>query len=271
MIQIFCALLSEAKPLINHFKMTALCQRPYPIYHNARLRLFIGGIGKVAMAGAVAYSYGRFDLPAATANLNMGIAGHAKAEIGSASVMLKVVDGATGQVFYPVPIFPHVSLGRGILHTVDQPELNYPSDVYYDMEGAGFVAMAIRFSSAELNQVYKIVSDNASNDIAQIDKSMIGALVTQQLGAISELVDGLEMVVRELSIIHQEPQEYAAFKQRWHCTQYQSNELYRLLQRWQTLAPDQSLLSMVIAQKITDSKTMLGVVKTAVAQLPIRF
>ncbi|MGI9301723.1 MAG: hypothetical protein ACR2RB_03310, partial [Gammaproteobacteria bacterium] len=127
--------------------------------------------------------------------------------------------------------------------TVDEVEREYEGDWLYDMEAAGFFSAATRFSTAELAQCYKIVSDNIVTSPEQLSRDGIAALVESRASAIDALVQQLADVRETVVSGQRAPVELQCFLERWRFTVTQRKLLTRLLQRWQALNPDQSSLT----------------------------
>ncbi len=68
---------------------------------------------------------------------------------------------------------PLRDLARSPVRTVDRPELAYQEEGVFEMEAAGFIETALRFSSAEFVQVMKVVSDTPTKGIVTLDAALI--------------------------------------------------------------------------------------------------
>ncbi|MGH9802752.1 MAG: hypothetical protein ACRD82_20485, partial [Blastocatellia bacterium] len=70
-IHFLVALRCEAKALIEHFRLAQLTnERAFAIYCNESMSLTVSGVGKTAMAAALAYRYARLADPQTCAWLN---------------------------------------------------------------------------------------------------------------------------------------------------------------------------------------------------------
>lgn len=198
----FVALPCEAKPLIAHFKLKKeLSISAFSIYRNAQISLTVTGIGKSAMAAGVAYSLALFPGSSLPVLLNIGIAGHSRHPLGSIFSADKIVDQDSGRSYYPQLVARPPCPTQTII-TVAKPQLDYPSASLYEMEASAFYEAAIRFSSSELIQCIKIISDNKSNPTehikaAQVSDWIQGALpiiekYTQQLSQLAQLNKSVE-------------------------------------------------------------------------------
>ena len=138
--------------------------------------------------------------------------------------------------WYPSVLFDN-TLPLVSVVSFEQPVTDYPAAVCCDMEAAGFMAAATRVSAGDLVHVIKIVSDNASHGLEQIDRAYVQQLVGAQLAAIDAVLNGLH---RSALLWPASPSAAAAqsILQRWHFTHTQRLQLARQLHRICTLAPD---------------------------------
>lgn len=228
-IFVFCALTCEAKPLIHAWKLKKIAHPPMPfaLYASAERVVVISGIGKVAMAGAVAFAMAWFRVERLPVLMNLGIAGHRHADLGTLFLAHKVTDHETNRSFYPqlpfdAPCTTHTVKTHG------KPCTDYEEDVLVEMEAAGFYEIAVKFSSSELIQVIKIISDNAASPIAGINESSVTASVTSQVSTVDALIKQL-MSIRQPALIHglQHP-----ILTKYHLTVSSSLKLTALLERW---------------------------------------
>jgi hypothetical protein len=99
------------------------------------------------------------------------------------------------------------------------------------MEAAGFYEIAVKFSSSELIQVIKIISDNTASPIASINESSVTASVTSQLSTVAAVIKQL-MSIRQLAVIDGLKHPLLT---KHHLTVSSSVKLTALLQRWYLL------------------------------------
>ncbi len=232
MIHIVCALKAEAQPLIQALRLKGRSEAEFPIYENRNTRLIISGLGKVAAAAAVSYLH-MWSGREARAWLNFGLAGHAEAERGELYAIHKVMDGDSGECWYPCFCFD-TDLPRTSLVSVSRVENDYDQAMLYDMEAAGFMATATRFVTTERTHCLKLVSDNRREGVEQVNAEMAQGMISRRLDEIVAFIDAL----RDLEVAEEgrEAEEaFAAITARWHFSQYQQKQLRRLLQRWYAL------------------------------------
>jgi hypothetical protein len=126
----------------------------------------------------------------------------------------------------------------GEVLTVDVPEEHYPRDAFYEMEAAAFYPIACRFSTSELVQVVKIVSDNLDNPTSELTPARVEALIEQRLDIVAALADGVAALSAELSAAGSTPVSLERILERWHFTVSERRRLSRLLRHYQLLYPD---------------------------------
>lgn len=236
---IFTALPCEAKPLVAHFKLKKdQSSHPFALYFNDDTVLVVSGCGKVAMAAAVAYSLAKFQHSAHPVLVNVGIAGHKTASLGELFAAHKITDSDTGKHFYPqlVAKLPCSTLA---INTVSTPETNYIDDCLYEMEASAFYEIAVRFTSSELIQAFKIVSDNQHSSIEKIDAALVSAWISAKVEQIAEGIKQLELLAKPLEI--KESPYYQLAVTQWHFTVNAQLQLKALLQRWDVLTNHKDL------------------------------
>jgi nucleoside phosphorylase len=191
MINIVVALPAEARPLLDHFRLLDKQHNTaFPIYRNPDMALIVSGPGKVAAAAATALLAGTGTSHTRAAWLNIGIAGHAHHAIGSGYLAHRITDRATGTNWYP-PQIHDLPMPTENLCTVDRPEDDYPAVVLYEMEASGFFPVASRFSSSELVQCFKVISDNRTQATTAVTAKLCTQLITGRLADIEQLVNAL--------------------------------------------------------------------------------
>lgn len=258
-VRLVVAHAGEARPLIDHFGLQRLPgEAPVRVYARDRLSLVVSRAGKVAAGIAVAHLEGlRRDCGAW---LNVGVAGHRTHPIGSTHLVHKVVDQTTGQRWYPQRTFAAPCSTAGLV-TVERPETEYRAAALYDMEAAGFCAACARYSTFELVQLVKVVSDNADNPITSFEPRRAGNLIGDALGVVELVIAELSKLSAEVAALRAQPPTWAAFIERWHWTATQRVQLRRLLQRWSILCRDVQALE--VARDGRDSRDVLARLRAA--------
>ena len=193
-----CALLPEAKPLIQELGLSKQkIDSPFSLFKNESHQLVVSGIGKQNIATAIGFLHGLAPSKN-TAWLNVGLAGHGNAQLGTPVQIIKSTDHSTQKSYYPPPIFS-TKLEKSVLLTYDQPSSEYQPDTAYDMEGSAFFATASRFCTRELVQSVKIISDNPQSPVSKFDKSSVSSLITPAIPLLNLLITEMEEIAGELS------------------------------------------------------------------------
>ena len=184
---ILTALACEARPLLDRWRFKQIESSPFPIYYEADKNwlLIVSDIGKKACATAVGYLGGKLasggiaelaggvqgGIPGGLKGgpqamksssppaiwVNFGICGHGTHALGKGMLVHKILDAASGDVYYPFRL-PYFDSSE--IHCHDKIQTEYPPGALVDMESAAFFYSASKFSDNELIHLYKVVSDN---------------------------------------------------------------------------------------------------------------
>ncbi len=244
MTRFVVALRAEARPLIDRYQLEAFepgddgafrCFHGRHGRHGSDRSLVISGVGKVAAAAAVTYLHEKpLDVW-----VNVGIAGHRDRAPGELVRAHRVTDSGTGERYYPTLLgLPHIDT-EGVT-TVDVPETEFASRDVFDMEASGFYQTALRFSTSELVQCVKIVSDNVDTGTDGLTVERVSELVERNLDAIDDVVAHLETLATELEPLRSLPPledapDVEPFFETWHFTTSEKRRLSRLLLRHRAL------------------------------------
>jgi adenosylhomocysteine nucleosidase len=248
-VNVVVALPAEARPLASAFGLrpVAGCD-PFRVFSAERVRLIVSGPGKAAAAAAAGYLFRLGGGCRDQGWLNAGVGGHGSHPPGSAFLAHKVSDGCSLESWYPPRVFSPPCPGEEVL-TVGSVERAYPRPVIYEMEAAGFMAACLRFSTAELVQVLKIVSDNPRSPARGVSGRRVSALLAGQQGAIRAVQGSLAGLAGELEELSRLPEEPELFFRAWRFTATQQHQLRDLLRRWRLLFPGRSALQSACGQK----------------------
>ena len=193
-----CALHCEAKPVIDRYRLKKSPRaHAFDLYYGDDMLAVVSGVGKLASNAACAWSAAHHAEQASLAWINLGIAGAATHAIGSIFSLHQVIDAEDGQRYYPAP----ASAGRlpgSACMTLAQPGMDYSEDYLFDMEASGFMSASLRFSSAELVQAYKVVSDNHETGIGR-DRARVSELIAAQIDRVDEEAHALLALDREMA------------------------------------------------------------------------
>jgi adenosylhomocysteine nucleosidase len=240
MIRFVVALAPEADALIRRYRMEP-CEGAFPWFRSEEAALAISGVGKMAAAAAASYLHARTGEEPLAVWVNFGTAGHRDRPLGDVLLAHTVTDAASGKRFHP-PRLDGPELDCVEVLTVDRRESEFESNAAYDMEAYGFVASALRFSTSELVQPIKIVSDNRDTTTAAWTAAAVRDLVESRLDVVAKAADRFREIAEDLEPLRREETQsraaLAAYTRRVHFTVSESRRLRRLLQRWAALEPE---------------------------------
>ena len=264
------ALLAEARPLIERFSLRGCAEHhAFSVFSNADgdIRLILSGIGKVRAAAATAYLHAVSGVSSRSAWLNVGIAGHTSLPLGSMVRIHRITDAASGRSWYPSRAIKAPCAGAELV-CVDRIENSYHSEAVYDMESAGFYPIAARFTSAELVQCCKVVSDNLESPVDALRHDDVESLIAPRVPEIADIVSQLQAEERCTAALMAEQPDIGAFTERWHFTVSQQHRLRKVLWRWSLLAADTKLWDSELAG-CRDGAGVLQCIEERVDALPI--
>lgn len=225
-----CALHCEAKPIIDYYRLKkSHDDNAFELYRGDDMLCIVSGIGKIASAAACAWIAARYDDGTSIAWINLGIAGSAQHPIGSAFSLNQVIDADSGQRYYPVACSRPVLAGSPCL-TLSQPGDNYQHEFLFDMEASGFMYSALRFSSAELTQCIKIVSDNQHYKTGK-NRQQVSDLIHQNIESITQHAANLVALNAEVAGLLITTESWQQLQAMAHFSQTQKNRL-RVLWRY---------------------------------------
>ncbi|OED43394.1 hypothetical protein AB833_03870 [Chromatiales bacterium (ex Bugula neritina AB1)] len=253
MLNLVVALPSEAQPLIDAFGLSRQQQsQAFPVYQSADCCLVVSGIGRCHSAAATAWLAALNPVKNA-AWVNIGIAGHKNKPVGSAFCAHSIEDMAVSRTWYPVQIAS--TLDSLALQTTDYPIINYGNNTLHDMEASGYVQIALKYSTAELVQCVKVISDNENSPASTIDKSKAQLLIGERIDEIRTYTNHLLTLAEELK-----PTDIQAmlslFTAQWRFSVTQKRQLHRLLERHQLLLGDLDHLPGELTQLKSTSEAL---------------
>lgn len=198
MILIVCALMPEAKPLVQHFKLKKdFSVKEHELFRSEEIELIVSGVGKVKSAIAATAllqrHQGRKDLCAA----NIGICGSVKeCAPGKLYFVNKITDQATAKSYFPDILLQH-GLPEASLATFEKPvqksELLEPTFDLVDMEAAGFMLAAQMYVYPQQILCAKVVSDCLED--VKLSAEFAQQLITGNCLALEKLLFGYNQFV----------------------------------------------------------------------------
>jgi nucleoside phosphorylase len=184
-IKLVVALKPEADPIIAHYGLERI-EDAFPIFRSDEATLIVSGVGKSSAAAATAYLQTKTEGAPLGAWFNVGIAGHRARPLGTSCMAREIVDLASGKRWRLET--PKVNLPTDTVWTTDRAETSYENDGLYEMEAAGFLTAATRFSPIGLIQCFKVVSDNQSSSTDRITPSRVRTLLEEALPKLTKAV-----------------------------------------------------------------------------------
>lgn len=180
-----CALHCEAKPLIDFYRLKkSHDETAFDLYSNTDMACIISGVGKLNSAIATAWVAAKYSDCRSIAWVNLGIAGADNSAIGSIYSINQVLQADNDKSFYS-PIMKASRMATASCITIDQERDDYHPRHLYDMEAAGFYQATTRFSSLELIQCIKVISDN-NNHPRHRDRQAISDLIYGNIESIDQ-------------------------------------------------------------------------------------
>ncbi len=232
MLNLVIALNCEARPLIDALRLRRLSEKgPFPIYLGEDTRMVISGMGKLNAAAATAWLHAGHIRAPDRAWLNVGTAGHGVHRVGAGILAHKIRDAASRQCWYPPMPFSSSATTDEIV-TVDQVQMGYPLTGCFEMEAAGFYTAASRFSTMELVQCYKVITDNPMSPYTEITPALATELVQERLPEILVICERLQDLAREWTTVSTPPPDYERLIAHCHFTVSQRHQLLQLLTTW---------------------------------------
>ncbi len=191
LLTIVAALNCEAKPWVDLYSLKRSSAEPFALYVSAQadVELVISGVGDIAMASAVGW-IGAQSPKRQRVWLNIGTAGHGTYALGTPLRVHGVARSEQGRAHYPPLTAKWVGETSALL-SVPNPTNNYPEGAMVDMEAAAFFAVATRFSSSELVQSIKVISDNAEHGFDELNAARITALMVEHTEKVARFAERL--------------------------------------------------------------------------------
>ena len=252
-LNIIVALACEAKPLVDRYRLAKQHCTAFPHFcgrvddqREFNVNLVVSGIGTENMAAACGW-LGALTVDSTCAWLNIGIAGHADLLIGEIALVVSSSRLNSDRNYYP----PLVAKwhGKGVpLLSCNEPCSDYPDGHAVDMEASAFFAIATRFTTTELVQSLKVISDNGKSGLPALDASRFSALIAAQTDRIDGFARNLVKLVPPIN----ERSDLLDNIQHLHVTVSQLQQFGDLLNKLANLGVDDARL----AEKLNAAKSM---------------
>ena len=252
------ALKAEAEEIINNYALERVATKPFPIYKNRDIDIWLvlSGIGQINAVAATTYLYVKSDASYNTIWINLGIVGSRNFKVGELVQIDKITSNEFRDNYYPSPAtFKNNNVERSNLITVNKPEALFKSDGVYDMEGYAFFSFAKKIASYELVSVLKIISDIPGTDLSKIDKLEVERLFFKKMPFIEKVLENLSSLQEILLLQQRNPNYFNEICQQRKFSFTQKVTLRKYLTQWQSRFPMRNPLGE-IEQKMTASQIL---------------
>lgn len=253
-IFIYSALACEAKAIIDFFGLKKdISIQPFAVYVHNGMCLTVTGVGKTAIAAAVAYTQALIATVEFPVLLNIGIAGHRDYPLGQLFLIDRIIDADSKKNHYP-SLVCKPPCSTATIQTASTPQMSYNHSNLCDMEASAFYETATRFSTSELIHCFKVISDNQTSPANTIQPKLVVELISAHLLTIETFLGKIV----ELSTIISPTLENRLFDdliQKYHFTASQKMQLKTRLSRWKVLTDNQDL--PIYKAEVQDAKNLL--------------
>ena len=252
------ALKAEAEEIINNYALERVETKPFPVYKNRDIDIWLvlSGMGQINAVAATTYLYVKSDASYNTIWINLGIVGSRNFKVGELVQIDKITSNEFRDNYYPSPAtFKNNNIERSNLITVNKPEMLFKSDGVYDMEGYAFFSFAKKIASYELISVLKIISDIPGTDLSKIDKIGVERLFSKKMPLIEKVLKNLLSLQEILLLQQRNPNYFDEICQQRKFSFTQKVTLRKYLTQWQSRFPLRSPLSE-IEKKMTTSQIL---------------
>lgn len=228
-----CALHCEAKPVIDYYRLKKIAHGGgFDYYENDNTLCFVSGLGGINMAAATAWAAAHLQDRQDKCWINLGTGGHPELEPGKTVIASKVSSTESPGALYPVPVIQHPFISTEII-SQHHENTHYLDDTLFDMEAFAFLHTASRFTTLELCQCIKVVSDNNVNPLTR-NKAQISALIASNMDPITEYASRLDCLAQDYSRQSLPANQFERFSSLAHFTATQQIQLKKVLHGLQT-------------------------------------
>lgn len=195
-INLVAALPAEARPIASRFGLErAQPDFGFPLYRRGHVALVVTGTGKIDAAAATGCLGAMGGCRREAIWVNLGIAGHAERCVGEVLLADSITDAGSGRIWCPTLPQDRPCLTECLL-TLDRPDTCYEGEGMLDMEASGFFPTACRYSSVELVQVLKVISDNRETAARGLSAKQVHRLMEGTLEILEALIERLRIPAR---------------------------------------------------------------------------
>lgn len=267
-LTLVAALSCEVKPIIDSLRLMKVCDKPFTLFRgqvNSQLiEVLVSGIGALAMAAAVGWIGGQRPQQKRVW-LNIGSAGHGSARLGSAYRIHASACILSERTHYPAMVAKTVLATDAVL-SVDAPSGDYPDIGCIDMEAYAFFTAAYKFSSAELVESIKVVTDNPDNDLADLNAAKISELIAPHaesalslgcalLALLPTISNSVELEIPELRATHSQIQQVSVLIAKLTAANAVDDQLKSAVQRVESIGELLTLVNQALLAVEPEIKT----------------
>ncbi|WP_024834684.1 nucleoside phosphorylase [Ruminiclostridium josui] len=192
MIFIVTALMLEAAPIIDYFKLKKdMTIHPYSVYKGSDIALIVSGVGKLKSAMASVFLYNLYGSGKNDVLINIGFCGTNSKRFNTGSLLIanKITDIDTGMDYYPDVFF-----GEGIPQipvqcyskVVKSTDLTEQKELFCDMESAGIMEASKKFFFSHNVLVLKIISDYLEPE--KLDKAKLKSYIEMNMTILDSII-----------------------------------------------------------------------------------
>jgi nucleoside phosphorylase len=206
MFYFIVALNSEARPIIDFYKLKKIENKPFLVYKNSsNMFLIISGVGHEKALISTTFLLAKY--PPENINsaflLNIGISG-ATDNVNISDIFLanQIIDYESKKSFYPDMSFKF-DISELSLFSVQKPQIgnienSNKAKYLVDMESASIFKAGSYFLPTSSLIFIKIVSDNLKSDeILQINNKKIELLISKNITKIERIIDVLSSIIKQ--------------------------------------------------------------------------
>jgi len=210
-IFIITALMAEAAPIIEHFKLKKdITNNTYQLYRNYDIVLIISGVGKIKSAMAATYLFSTYNSKERNFLINIGFCGtnSSKYRLGTPLLIHKITDVDTNYDYYP-DIFIDSTLPREALYCYSKPvkkeNINTKEDIFCDMESSGIMEVSKKFTYSHEVVIIKIISDYLS--IENLNHEILKNYIKDNILYIEQIIKQLKSLNYSFNELFMEEEE----------------------------------------------------------------
>ena len=238
---------NEAIGIINYYKLVPFIPNKslFKCYKNneENIWLVISGIGNINAAAGVIFL--KTNSPENMQNIwiNIGIAGHSDAPIGSIHNIKKVINSNNKKEIHYTNSIINDETNILAAYNVDETEREFKEKSFvYEMETVGFMRMVEKFCERELICILKIVSDNKGNKSHNF-KLLAKNLIEKNLYKIDNILKKYSMLANEINIT--DNNLIQLIEEKFHITFYNREKIKRVIPKMKVMMSEKNIVSMV--------------------------